>query len=120
MTSDQEAVLSAARRRGGALASGVPSALAALHHPELRWTTHRGDLLTRDTYVAGNTGDGLVWHGQQLEDAEVVIVGNTAVLTAVAVDEVAGGTFRMRLTLTWVRRSGEWLLLAGHAGPLIG
>ena len=120
MTPDQEAVLSAARRRAGALASGVPSALAALHHPELRWTTHRGDFLSHDAYIAGNSGDGLVWHGQRLEEAQVVIVGDTAVLTAVAVDELAQGTFRMRLTQTWVRRSGEWLLLAGHAGPLIG
>jgi len=47
--------------------------------------------------------------------------GDTAVLTAVAVDEVETDrgreTFRLRLTQTWVRQDGRWQCLSGHAGP---
>src|ERR1700742_4113061 len=89
MDGDAQAVLDAARRRAAALAAGDADALIALHDPELRWTTHRGEVLDRDRYVAGNTGgDGLVWHEQRLEDVDVVVAGETAVLTAVVVDEV--------------------------------
>ena len=43
-------------------------------------TSHRAQ------YVAGNTGGELVWRAQALEDAEVIVVGDSAVLTAVAHD----------------------------------
>jgi hypothetical protein len=51
----------------------------------------------------------------------VVVVGDTAVLRCIAVDriEVDGRpeVFRMPMTQTWVRSSGDWLCLAAHAGP---
>jgi hypothetical protein len=112
-------VLAAARRRSDALAARDAAALRALHHPGLRWTTHRGEVLDRERYVAGNTAGDLVWRSQRLEDAHVTVAGDTAVLTALAVDEVERGgaaqTFRVRVTLTWVREDGEWRCLAGHA-----
>jgi ketosteroid isomerase-like protein len=115
-----EAVVDAARRRSAALAARDADALRALHHPALRWTTHRGEVLDREDYVRGNTAGDLVWRGQRLEDAQVTVAGDTAVLTALAIDDVeragAAQTFRVRVTLTWVREGGEWLCLAGHAG----
>ena len=78
---------------------------------------------TATQYVAGNTGGELVWHAQRLDDAEVTVVGDTAVLTAIARDEFERGGDRgahaMRLTLTWTRVDGAWLALAGHAGPAL-
>ena len=95
--------------------------LRELHHPELRWTTHRGDVRDREAYIAGNTEGDLVWRSQDLLEAEVVAVGDTAVLVAVVHDEFerAGepGSFDMPLTLTWVREEGSWRVLAAHAGP---
>jgi ketosteroid isomerase-like protein len=121
MESDEQAVITAAEQRATALVAGDVSELKRLMHPKMRWTTHRGDVLDRDTYVAGNTDGSLVWQEQRLEEATVTVVGDTAVLTAVVVDEVKRGgereTFRLRLTQTWVRYGGTWQCIAGHAGP---
>jgi hypothetical protein len=117
----EEQVLAAAQRRAEALVAGDPDALRALLHPSLRWTTFRGAVLTRDEYVEANTGSGLGWRSQRLRDPQVVVVGDTAVLTAVVLDEVQRGpevaTFTLRLTQTWVRGARGWQCLAGHAGP---
>ena len=121
MQSDEQAVIAAAEQRAIALAPGDASELQRLRHPKMRWTTFRGEVLDRDTYVAGNTDGSLVWQEQRLEDTTVTVVGDTAVLTAVVVDQVERGgkreTFRLRLTQTWVRKRGEWQCIAGHAGP---
>jgi ketosteroid isomerase-like protein len=117
----EDEVLAAADRRARALAARDAEALRALHHPALRWTTHRGAVLDRDAYIAGNTESDLVWRSQRLLEPQVAIAGNTAVLTAIVVDEVEldgrPRTFRMRLTQTWVREPEGWVCLAGHAGP---
>jgi hypothetical protein len=121
MRPDELAVLAAAGERAAALAGGDASELRRLLHPELRWTTHTGAVLDLDAYVAGNTDGSLVWHEQRLEQPEVTVVGDAAVLTAIVIDEVERGgrreTFRLRLTQTWVREGGAWRCLAGHAGP---
>ena len=115
----EDEVLAAARCRAGALAARDSDALRALHHPQLRWTTHLGAVLDRDAYIAGNTESDLVWRSQRLEEPEVAIVGDTAVLTATVVDEVerAGEpqTFRLRVMQTWVREADRWVCLAGCA-----
>ena len=112
-------ILEAAERRSAALVARDPELLRELHHPHLRWTTHRGDVRDRDAYIAGNTEGDLVWLDQRLFDVGVVIVGDTAVLTAAVHDEFerAGepGSHTVRLTLTWVRENGVWRVLAGHA-----
>ena len=90
-------------------------------HPMMRWATHTGAVLDRDTYIAGNTDGSLVWHEQRLEQPTVVVVGDTAVLTALVVDQVERDgereTFRLGLTQTWVREGRAWRCIAGHAGP---
>jgi ketosteroid isomerase-like protein len=114
-------VVAAAQRRARALAERDAETLLALHHPDLRWTTFRGDVLDRESYVRGNTEGELVWRAQRLEDVEVHAAADAAVLTAVVVDEVeragARETYRLRLTQTWVRGADGWVCLAGHAGP---
>jgi ketosteroid isomerase-like protein len=116
-----EAILAAARRRSAALVARDAAALRALHHPDLRWTTHRGDVRDRDAYIAGNTEGDLVWRDQQLVEHDVVSAGDTAVLTGIVRDafERAGEprTHDMRLTLVWVKQGDEWVVLAAHAGP---
>ena len=114
-------VLAAAERRAAALAARDAEALRALLHPEFRWTTHRGEVLDRAAYVAANTEGDLVWRRQQLEEPEVVLAGDAAIVTAVVVDDVDREgqplRFRLRVTQTWVRDGGTWVCLAGHAGP---
>lgn len=123
VVSDDQQVLAAARLRAQALVDGDSNRLTQLMHPDLRWTTFRGELLDRDTYVRGNTDGSLRWIAQTLEDPDVVAVGDTAVLVAVVTDTVerdgAARTFRLRLTQTWVRAADGWQCLAGHAGPLL-
>lgn len=123
-TSEVEEVLLAAEQRAAALAAADPEALRALMHPCLQWTTFNGDVLSRERYIAGNTEGVLTWRSQRLEDVRVVVVGETAVLTALVTDEVRKDgqdqSFTLRLTQTWVRAEGGWQSLAGHAGPEVG
>ena len=118
MTVEDE-VLAAQNARAAALANGDEAALRALMHPGLRWTTYRGEVLTYDTYIAGNTRGGLVWRGQRMEEVEISVSDSTAVLVGLVVDDVRQGgqdrTFRLRLTQTWVRTDEGWRCLAGHA-----
>jgi len=118
---DASAVLDAANRRAEALAAGNADQLRLLMHPDLRWTTHRGQVLDREAYIGGNTNGTLRWVSQSLEQPHVVVVADTAVLTSLVVDRVErdGRTqeFRMRATQTWVREDHGWVCLAGHAGP---
>lgn len=117
-TAEQE-VADAARRRAAALAARDEATLRRLMHPDLQWTTFRGDVLRRDAYIEGNVRGGLVWLAQRLDDVRVVVAGDTAVLTAHVTDEVrrdgADQRFTLRLTLTWVRTPEGWRCLAGHA-----
>ena len=114
-------ILEAAERRSAALVARDPELLRELHHPNLRWTTHRGDVRDRDAYIAGNTAGELVWRAQRLVSHEIVVAGDTAVLVGVVHDEFerAGerGGHDMHLTLVWLRSGGEWVALAAHAGP---
>jgi ketosteroid isomerase-like protein len=93
-------------------------------HPELQWTTFRGDVLDYEGYVAANTRGELVWRAQLLDDVRVTVVGDTAVLTAWVTDEVTRGgrdlELRVRLTQTWTRTAQGWRCLAGHAGAPAG
>jgi ketosteroid isomerase-like protein len=121
---DAAEVLGAAQRRAQALADRDVETLTDLHHPALRWTTFRGDVLDRAAYVRSNTAGDLVRRSQELIDPSVAVAGDTAVLTAVARDVVdragCAETFMLRLTQTWVRGEQGWRCLAGHAGPRLG
>jgi ketosteroid isomerase-like protein len=118
---DAAEVLAAARRRAQALVARDAAALTALHHPALQWTTFRGAVLDRAAYVRSNTAGDLVWRAQELVDPVVAVADETAVLTAVARDDVERDgrleSYTLRLTQTWVRGETGWRCLAGHAGP---
>jgi ketosteroid isomerase-like protein len=119
---DAAQVLGAARDRAAALADGDAERLLALLHPRFRWSSHVGHTYDREEYVRRNTQGHTVWRSQTLGNADVVVVGDTAVLRADVVDVVLsdGGeaeTFRMPMTQVWVREAGTWRCLGGHAGP---
>jgi uncharacterized protein (TIGR02246 family) len=121
MDAEQE-VMSAAEERASALAAGDAERLAALLHDDFRWTSHLGDTYSRSEYIRRNTEGDTVWRSQQLSSAEVVVVGDTAVLYAEVTDVVLSEddeteTFRMPTTQVWVRLDRSWKCLAGHAGP---
>ena len=122
MSSGAEAdVVQAAQRRAAALVAGDADTLRDLMHPLLQWTNFRGEVLSCEDYIAGNASGVLQWHSQRLDDVRVVVVGDTAVLTALVTDEVSRDgqdlTFTLRLTQTWVRGAADWQCLSGHAGP---
>ncbi len=114
-------VLMVAEMRAAALVAGEPDRLRRLLHPELRWTSHRGERLDREGYVRANT-HGVRWVKQRLEDPEVTVVGDTAILLCTAHDTLVrdGVEIEVRVPVTqvWVRSHRSWVLLAGHAGPL--
>ncbi|MDA0159345.1 nuclear transport factor 2 family protein [Solirubrobacter ginsenosidimutans] len=116
-----EAILAVVRRRSAALVARDAAELRAVHHPDFRFTTPRGDVRDLEAYIAGNTGGALVWRAQDLVAPELVVAGEVAVLTGVMHDEFerAGepGAHDMHVTFVFVERAGEWVVLAGHAGP---
>lgn len=117
-------MLAAAEARAAALAAGDADALSRLLHPEFGWTSHRGDRYGRDEYVRANTGGEAHWSAQDLSAVEIVVVGDTAVLTCTVTDEVDTGNgselYTMPMTQTWIRIAGRWTCLAGHTGPRSG
>jgi Domain of unknown function (DUF4440) len=119
--SDDDEVLGAARARADALGRCDRAALARLLHPRFAWTSHDGQVFDRETYLRANTAGTHEWHGQRLDDPQVVVVGGTAVLRCIVIDDVDAGagrqTYRMPMTQTWVRSREGWQCLAGHAGP---
>lgn len=122
MSSAAEAeVLQAAQRRAAALVAGDANTLRDLMHPLLQWTNFRGEVLSCEDYIAGNTVGALTWRSQRLDDVRVVAVGDTAVLSALVTDEVSRDgqdlTFTLRLTQTWIRGAAGWQCLSGHASP---
>lgn len=118
---DAHVVIRAAEARASALAEGDAEQLLRILHRDFRWTAHVGETFDREQYVARNTRGHTVWRSQVLEGAEVVVVGDTAVLYAQVTDVVVRDdrpeTFHMPMTQVWVRVRGEWKCLAGHAGP---
>ena len=115
-------VLAAARARGSALGRGDEHALRSLLHEGFVWTSHKGEVFSRETYLQSNIGGANTWYGQQFEQAAVVVAGDdVAVLRCVVADDVDTGTgrhlARMPMTQTWVRGPAGWVCLAGHAGP---
>ena len=115
-------VLRAAEIRAAALADGEPDRLRRLLHPEFQWTSHRGDRFDRESYVLANTRE-LRWLKQRLEDPEVTVVGDTAILLCTMIDRVVRDgdelELRMPVTQVWVRAHKAWVMLAGHAGPAL-
>ncbi len=113
-------VLRLAEARAAALVEGEPDRLRRLLHPEFQWTSHRGERFDRESYVLANTR-GLRWLRQRIEDPEVTVAGDTAILLCTVNDTVARDgeehSLRMPVTQVWVRAHKSWVLLAGHAGP---
>ncbi len=121
MNAAQE-VLAAAESRAVALAVGDAERLTDLLHEDFRWTAHVGDTYDRAEYIRRNTEGHTVWRSQALVNAEVVVVGETAVLYAEVHDVVrsegdGSEAFRMPMTQVWVHTGSQWKCLAGHAGP---
>ena len=114
-------VIRAAEARAAALAEGDAEQLSRILHEDFRWTAHVGVTYSRQEYIRRNTEGHTVWHSQNLGAAEVVVVGDTAVLYAEVIDVVVrddgSQTYRMPMTQVWVREGGDWKCLAGHAGP---
>jgi hypothetical protein len=118
--SNHDEVLAAAQARAAALAAADAAALRDLLHPAFGWLSHRGEAFDRDTYIAANTSPSATrWREQRLDEVHVVVVEATAILRAIATDTVitAEGehSLRMPMTQTWVRDSGRWRCVAGHA-----
>ena len=118
---EEQGVLDAALARADALASGDGAALAALLHPDFRWTSHAGEQLDRDAYLRSNVGGAQQWSAQRLDDVEVLLHRDAAVLRCRVVDTVDRGSgpedYAMPMTQVWVRDGGAWVSVAGHAGP---
>lgn len=116
-------VLTAALERADALKRRDGEHLGRILHPEFRWISHKGDQFDRDTYIRSNVEGANTWHAQRLEEPRIMLLGTAAVLTCIVTDDVsttAGrAQYRMPMTQVWIQEDDRWLLVAGHAGPLL-
>ena len=119
---DRDEVLAAATRRARALAESDEPALRELLHPRFGWISHRGASFDLENYLSANVTGEIRWQAQELRDVGVTVVGDTAVLRCLVVDQVIAGagraeTYVMPMTQIWVRADHRWRCLGGHAGP---
>ena len=84
-------VIKAPEARASALADGDADRLSDLLHEDFRWTAHVGETYDRAEYIRRNTEGHTIWRSQKLHKAEVVVVGETAVLYAEVTDVVLAG-----------------------------
>lgn len=116
-------VLDAALERADALKRRDGECLGRLLHPKFCWISHKGDQFDRDTYLRSNIDGQNTWHAQTLEQSKITIFGTTAVLTCIVTDDVSTVVGRrqnrMPMTQVWIHEDERWLLVAGHAGPLL-
>ena len=70
-SSADQVVVEAAFRRAAAFAARDETALRRLMHPDLQWTTFKGDILSYEEYLEGNLRGSLLWRAQRLEDIRV-------------------------------------------------
>lgn len=116
-------VLNAALERADALKRRDGESLGRFLHPKLCWISHKGDQFDRDTYLRSNIAGQNTWHAQTLEHPRITIFDATAVLTCIVTDDVSTVAGRkqnrMPMTQVWIHEDERWLLVAGHAGPLL-
>jgi Domain of unknown function (DUF4440) len=78
---------------------------------ELRWVTGDGTVHTKQDRLAGMRGTGPTW-----TDFEIQVIGNVALVTAVATSP--DGKNRSRGARTLVKRDGRWQLVLHAATPI--
>ena len=118
MTADVE---SAFRERADALAAQDWAVVEAQLHDDFVYTNSLGERLTKDGYLTFLRTGPLRWNRQWLEDALVVEVDATAVITGTVFDDVVvDGEPRVltfATTQTYALVDGRWRYLAGHTAP---
>jgi hypothetical protein len=115
-------VLAAVAERAQALAAQDWALVDAQLHEDFVYTNSRGDRLTRSAYLDFLRHGPLTWTSQWLESPSVAVVGDTAVVTGVVVDDVLVDgephVLRFATTQTYVLSDGGWSYLAGQTAPL--
>lgn len=93
---------------------GDKKAAAALLADDYLGTTQRGEVETKDQYLASVAPNADM---VKSDDYKVTIHGNTAIMTHRAtVDGVRNMQFRS--THVWMRRGGKWLIVAHHGSQI--
>lgn len=78
----EDEVIAAAKTRACALACEDESQLRDLLHPSFGWISHKGEWFDPDSYLDSNHRGSNTWDSQELQDIQVHLVGDTAVLRA--------------------------------------
>jgi ketosteroid isomerase-like protein len=117
-----DAVRSVAAERSAALVRKDVAALDRILAPEFVYTNASGEVLDKEKYLARYVRDPNVrWLSQELEDVEVRVAGDIAVVTCRVRDRAEFGGQSLdaafRSTYVYVREEEGWRCIAGHTGP---
>lgn len=117
-----DAVRRVAAERSAALVRKDVAALDRILAPEFVYTNASGEVLDKEEYLARYVRDPNVrWLSQELEDVEVRVAGNSAVVTCRVRDRAMFGGQSLdavfRSTYVYVREEAGWRCMAGHTGP---
>lgn len=113
------AVTHVARARSSALVARDAAALTSILDERFVYTNASGERMDREGYLARYVrSPDVTWHDQELEDVEVALHGDTAILTGRVHDRAtfAGQDLDawFRTTFVYVRSGDRWRCVAGH------
>ncbi|MGW6725672.1 nuclear transport factor 2 family protein [Nocardia sp. NPDC055029] len=107
--------------RYAAVLAGDIDAFAATAHPRLLYTHSNAEVDTLDTYLGKLRTGHYVYHSIDHPVHQIVVVGDTAVVSGEMHADITAGGVRKQLAnraqAIWVRANDQWLLLA--YGPTV-
>ncbi len=94
---------------------GDKKATAALVADDYVGTTQRGEVETKDQYLASVAVNGDM---VKSDDYKITVLGNIAIMTHRATVEGVRN-IQFRSTHVWMKRGGKWLVVAHHGSRII-
>ncbi|MBO0938313.1 nuclear transport factor 2 family protein [Fibrella sp. HMF5335] len=121
-TPDETAVTKAAEQLRLAMLDPTKAALMALTAPELSYGHSAGNIETQTEFVNALVSGTSDFVSIDLSNQTVAVVDNTAMIRHVLVGQIVNkgvpSTMKLSVLQVWLKRKGNWVLLARQATKL--